>query len=79
MCNSSSITHLLFADDYLLLLKADGRNVDHLRHVLQLYEVCSGGGAYRSRDWLVGRTTSAGCVLGGGCVAYPTYTHKSRA
>ena len=37
-----SITHLLFADDSLLLLKANGENAQHLRHVLQIYETCSG-------------------------------------
>ena len=36
-----SITHLLFANDSLLLLKADERDANHLRHVLQLYEACS--------------------------------------
>ena len=40
--NAPSITHSLFADDSLLLLKANRENVDHLRHVLHLYEVCSG-------------------------------------
>lgn len=37
-----SVTHLLFAYDSLLLLKADDRNANHLQHVLQLYEDCSG-------------------------------------
>ena len=37
-----SITHLLFADDSLLLLKANDENAAHLRHVLQIYETCSG-------------------------------------
>jgi len=37
-----SITHLLFADDSLLLLKANEENAAHLRHVLQIYETCSG-------------------------------------
>jgi len=37
-----SITHLLFADDSLLLLKANGEKAQHLRHVLQIYETCSG-------------------------------------
>ena len=36
-----SITHLLFADDSLLLLKANEENAAHLRHVLQIYETCS--------------------------------------
>lgn len=37
-----SVTHLLFAYDSLLLLKANDRNANHLQHVLQLYEDCSG-------------------------------------
>jgi hypothetical protein len=37
-----SITHLLFAYDSLLLLKANEENAAHLRHVLQIYETCSG-------------------------------------
>jgi hypothetical protein len=37
-----SITHLLFADDSLLLLKVNDGNENYLRHVLQLYEECSG-------------------------------------
>jgi hypothetical protein len=39
---ASSISHLLFADDSLLLLKVDEKNANHLQHVLQLYEACSG-------------------------------------
>lgn len=33
-----SITHLLFADDSLLLLKANEMNASHLQHILQLYD-----------------------------------------
>ena len=41
--NAPSITHLLFADDTLLLLKANRENATYLRrHVLQVYEECSG-------------------------------------
>ena len=41
--NAPSITHSLFADDALLLLKAISReNATYLRHVLQVYEECSG-------------------------------------
>jgi hypothetical protein len=40
--NAPSITHLLFADDSLLLLKVNEGNANYLRHVLQLYEECSG-------------------------------------
>lgn len=36
------MTHLLFADDSLLLLKVDERSADHLRKILELYEDCSG-------------------------------------
>lgn len=37
-----SITHLLFADDSLLLMKVNQQNAIHLQNVLQLYETCSG-------------------------------------
>lgn len=37
-----SITHLLFADDSLLLMKVNQENSSQLRNVLQLYEDCSG-------------------------------------
>jgi hypothetical protein len=37
-----SITHLLFADDSLLLMKVNQENATHLQNVLQLYEDCSG-------------------------------------
>ena len=40
--DAPSITHLLFADDSLLLLKVNDRNAHYLQHVLQLYEECSG-------------------------------------
>jgi hypothetical protein len=40
--NALSITHLLFADDSLLLLKVKEGNADQLQHILQLYENCSG-------------------------------------
>jgi len=39
--NAPSITHLLFTDDSLLLMKANEENARHLRQVLHLYEVCS--------------------------------------
>jgi len=40
--NAPCINHLLFADDSLLLLKVNEGNANYLRHVLQLYEECSG-------------------------------------
>ena len=40
--NAPSITHLLFTDDALLLLKSNRQNAEYLRYVLQLYEECSG-------------------------------------
>lgn len=40
--NAPSITHLLFADDSLLLLKVNNESANHLQHVLQLYEEFSG-------------------------------------
>jgi hypothetical protein len=43
ICNNApSITHVLFADDSLLLLKVNDESANHLQHVLQLYEGCSG-------------------------------------
>jgi len=43
ICNNApSITHLLFTDDSLLLLKVNDESANHLRHVLQLYKECSG-------------------------------------
>ena len=36
--NAPSITHLLFVDDSLLLLKVNDGNANHLRHVLELYD-----------------------------------------
>ena len=40
--NAPSITHLLFVDDALLLLKANQENATYLQYVLQVYEACSG-------------------------------------
>jgi len=40
--NAPSITHLLFVDDSLLLLKVNQGNANLLKYVLQLYEECSG-------------------------------------
>jgi hypothetical protein len=37
-----SITHLLFADDSLILMKADVSNVACLQEILKVYEACSG-------------------------------------
>jgi hypothetical protein len=36
-----SVTQLLFADDSLILLKADAVNVQQLQSILELYESCS--------------------------------------
>jgi hypothetical protein len=40
--NAPSVSHLLFADDSLLLLKADCDNAVELQRILNLYEGCSG-------------------------------------
>jgi hypothetical protein len=37
-----SVTHLFFADDSLILLKADAVNVQQLQSILELCESCSG-------------------------------------
>lgn len=37
-----SFNHLLFADDSLVLIKANRESAKSLQHVLQLYEACSG-------------------------------------
>jgi hypothetical protein len=43
ICNEApSVTHLLFADDSLILRRADTRNGKELQNVLDLYEACSG-------------------------------------
>ena len=48
-----SITHLLFADDSLLLLKANDGNATHLRHVLQIYEICLGQKINKEKSFIV--------------------------
>lgn len=40
--NAPSISHLFFADDSLLFLKASERNVQTIQKVFQLYADCSG-------------------------------------
>ena len=40
--DAPSINHLFFADDSLLLLKADAWSANHLQDILSLYEECSG-------------------------------------
>ena len=40
--DAPSITHTLFVDDSLLLLKINEENAHYLRHILQLYEERSG-------------------------------------
>ena len=40
--NAPSINHLLFADDSLLLLKANEWSANHLQNILSLYVDCSG-------------------------------------
>ena len=40
--NAPSFNHLLFADDSLILMKLNHESSQHLQHILQLYEVCSG-------------------------------------
>jgi hypothetical protein len=40
--NAPSISHLLFADDSLILIWAKGKDASQLLYVLELYEQCSG-------------------------------------
>jgi hypothetical protein len=43
ICNGApSVTHLLFADDSLILMKANASSAQHLQYVLELYEAYSG-------------------------------------
>jgi hypothetical protein len=43
ICQSApSFNHLLFADDSLVLIKANQASAKSLQNILQLYEVCSG-------------------------------------
>ena len=43
ICNSApSISHLLFANDSLILIRANEGDCGHLQNILQLYEDCSG-------------------------------------
>lgn len=43
VCNGApSVSHLLFADDSLILMKATTASADHLNYILDLYEACSG-------------------------------------
>jgi hypothetical protein len=43
ICHSApSFNHLLFADDSLVLIKANSESARSLQNILQLYEVCSG-------------------------------------
>jgi hypothetical protein len=37
-----SVSHLLFADDFLILIRANGGDAQHLQDILDLYERCSG-------------------------------------
>jgi hypothetical protein len=43
VCHSApSVSHLLFADDSLVLIRANGGDAQHLQDILILYERCSG-------------------------------------
>ena len=57
-----SITHLLFADDSLLLLKANDENAAHLRHVLQIYETCSGQKINKEKSSIVFIKNTKSCA-----------------
>jgi len=48
--NAPNITHLLFVDDSLLILKVIEGNAHHLWHILQLYEECSGQMIYNDKS-----------------------------
>jgi len=36
------VSHLLFADDSLILFRANGSDAQHVQGILDLYEECSG-------------------------------------
>ena len=40
--NAPSVSHLLFADDSLILFRAKEEDAQQLQHILNLYEECSG-------------------------------------
>jgi len=43
VCHAApSVSHLLFADDSLILIRANGGDAQHLQDILDLYERCSG-------------------------------------
>jgi hypothetical protein len=43
VCNTApSVSHLLFADDSLLLIEADKHSVQEVNRILKTYEACSG-------------------------------------
>lgn len=56
--DAPSITHLLFANDSLLLLKVNDESAHHLRQVLQLYENCSGQIINKDKSSIMFRTNT---------------------
>lgn len=43
VCPSApSVSHLLFADGSLILIRAKGEDAQQLQHILNVYEMCSG-------------------------------------
>lgn len=57
--DAPSISHLLFADDSLILIRAKGEDASQLRNILELYEQCSGQMINKSKSAILFSTNTA--------------------